>query len=120
VPRQQRPEVDRDELVAVQREDVSALLPLPGRELDPAAAPEPLGLLRADDLGRQAGELLREEVALPGRAGDDHALDPRLGEAGDLVRGERPLADLDERLRTAARGVAHPLGLAAGKDDRLH
>ena len=45
---------------------------------------------------------------------------PAAASRADLVGGERPPGDLDERLRAAAGRVAEPLGLAAGEDDRLH
>ena len=71
-------------------------------------------------LGAEAPELSLEELALPRGAGHDHAVDAGLREPRDLVGGERPATDLDERLRASARGVAEPLGLAAAEDDRLH
>jgi hypothetical protein len=49
--RQQRAEVDIEQLVAVQGIDVAAALAQARRELDPAAATEPLGLLGGHDLG---------------------------------------------------------------------
>src|SRR5690242_1151479 len=48
--REERAEVDGDQLIAVHRVDVALLLPLPRGELDPAAATETFGLLRTDDL----------------------------------------------------------------------
>ena len=90
MPLEQRLEVDLDELVAVQREDVAALVPLARGELDPAAAAEPLGLLRRHDLRPEARELALEQLALPDGARDDHAVDARAREPADLVRGERP------------------------------
>ena len=74
-------EVDRDELVAVQREDVAALAPLLRPEADAAAPPQPLRLLGRDHLGAEARELALEQLALPGGAGHDHALDARLARA---------------------------------------
>src|SRR5205807_9800806 len=68
---EQRVVVDVDQLVAVQRVDVTVLLPLPRGELDPAAAAEPLRLLRGDDLGAETGELRLEQRALAGGARDD-------------------------------------------------
>ena len=117
---EQRVEVDCDKLVAVQRVDVTLLLALPRGELDPAAAAEPFGLLGADDLGPEVAERLGEERALVGRARDDHAFDAGFGKTGDLVPDQRPIGDVDERLRAAAGGVTHPLGLSPGQDDRLH
>ena len=61
-----------------------------------------------------------EFVFLPGAAAHDHALDPGPCESADLVRRERCSTDVDERLRTPLRGVAEPLGPAAGEEDRLH
>src|SRR5262249_54640803 len=117
VEREQRAEVDVDELVAVQCEDVAALAALARCEPQAAAAAEPLRLLGAHDLDSEAGELAHEEFALSHSAGDDHAGDARTREAPDLVRGERTTGDVDERLRPSARSVAEALGLAAGEDD---
>src|SRR4051812_6108371 len=112
--------VDVDELVAVQRVHV-AVLPAPlRRELDAAAAPEALRLLRRDDLRTEAGELGLEERPLAGGAGEDHARHARVHEPPDLVRGERLPGELDERLRPSGRSVTEPLGFAAGEDDRFH
>ena len=58
MPRQQRREIDVDELVAVHREDVAALVAGSGGEADRASAAEPLGLARARDLDSEAGEAL--------------------------------------------------------------
>ena len=117
--REQRDEVDVNELVAVQGEDVTGSRPEAGGELDPAAATEPLGLLGDDDLRAETVELLREELSLSGCARDDHPLHPGSHEAPDLVGRERLAGDLDQRLGTAARSIAEPLGLAAGEDDRF-
>ena len=57
-------EVDVDELVAVEREDVSLLASGAGREADAAAAAEPLRLTRARDLDAEAVERRRELVLL--------------------------------------------------------
>jgi hypothetical protein len=59
-------------------------------------------------------------VLLPGAAADDHALDPGGSEAADLVLGERPARDVDERLRPALCGVAQALRLPTREEDRLH
>src|SRR5438876_6477361 len=96
-------EVDVEELVPVQREHVAGLPPRARGETDPAAAPEPLGLLRGDDLRAEAFELADEEVALTGRAADDHAGDSGSGEPRDLVADERLPAAGPERLRTPPR-----------------
>src|SRR5204863_9462473 len=81
VSREQRAEVDVDELVAVHRVGVAALAPLPRGELDPAAAAEPLGLLGDADLCAEAGQLALDERALAGSTGDDHPPDARVDEA---------------------------------------
>src|SRR5215208_4217464 len=120
VCREQRVEVDVDELVAVQRVDVPRPLPLARRELDSAAPSERLRLLRDDDLRAERRQLALEELALARRARDDHARDAGAGEPTDLVRRERAAGHFHQGLRAAARGIAHPLGLAAGEDDRLH
>ena len=99
---------------------VAALAAERGGEPDRASAAEPLGLARAGDLDAEAGETLLEVRLLPGRAADDHAVDAGPVQAADLPGEQRLAADLDERLRPARRRVAHPLGLAAGEDDRLH
>ncbi len=117
---EKRREVDVDELVAVQRVDVPVLGALPRRELDPASTAEAFRLLGADDLRTEAGQLPDEQLALPCGTRDDHPGDARAGQATDLVRGQRLVRDLDQRLRAAARGVTEALGLAAGQDDRLH
>ena len=91
-----------------------------GREAEPAAAAERLGLSGRDDLRPEVADRRLERGLLPGDAADDHAVDADGRELLDLVRGERPAADLDQRLRTALGGLAEPLGLAAGEDDRLH
>src|SRR5947209_5795455 len=117
---EQRAEVDGDELVAVQRVDVTALAPLARGELDPAAAAEPLWLLRDDDLGAEPRQLLLEQRPLSCGARHDHARYARTGEATHLVRRERTPRDVDEGLRLSARCVAEPLGLAAGEKDPFH
>ena len=113
-------EVEVDELVAVQREDLSFLLPKRGREAKPSAAAERLGLGGRDDLGAQPSELGGEEILRPGRAADDHAVDPSGSEQRHLVGGERPARDPHERLRAPFGRRAEALGLAAREDDRLH
>ena len=120
VPREQRVEVDVDQLVAVQREDVAALRALLRGELDPAAAAEPLGLLGADDLDPEPAELSRKTSPWPAAHETITRVDAGVREPADLVRDQRLSGDVDERLRPAARRVAHALGLAAREDDRLH
>ena len=66
VPAEQRGEIDVDQLVAVQRVDVACLRALSGRELDPAAATEALGLLGTDDLRAQSRRV-RRRTLLPAR-----------------------------------------------------
>src|SRR5206468_1969505 len=61
-----------------------------------------------------------EELLLPARAAEDDALDARIPQTPDLVRRKRPAGDGDKRLRLALSGIAEPLGLPAGEDDRLH
>ena len=104
---EQAREVDVDQLVAVQREDVAASPRCELRgELDAAAAPEPLRLLGGDDLGAEPAELLLEEPSLPGGAREDHARHAGAHEPRDLVGGERPARDVDERLRAARRAAS--------------
>src|SRR5215217_4288400 len=66
-----RAEVEVDQLIAVQREDLSRLLPERGCEAKPSPAAERLGLGSRDDLGAQSSELRDEEILGPGRAADD-------------------------------------------------
>ena len=103
-----------DQLVAVQDVDRPGLLPRLCCETDASPTPERLALGHGHDLRPEAGELGLEELFLAGRAADDHSVDARRGEERDLVGGERPPRDRDERLRPALRRVAEPLGLAAG------
>src|SRR5205823_11682714 len=72
------------------------------------------------DLRPEPCQLLFEERALARRAADDHARHTGPRETADLVRGERPARDVDERLRASAGSVTEPLGLAAGEEDRFH
>src|SRR6185436_8226192 len=117
---EQSREVDIEKLVAVQREDVAALPPLVRGEADAAAAAEPLGLLGDRDLHSEAKKCGCEVFPGSGSATDDHALDPGATKQRDLPSRQRPSRDRHQRLRQATRGVAEPLGLAAGQDDRLH
>ena len=113
-------EADVDELVAVEREDVTRFLPALRGEPDPAAAAHRLGLANGDDLRADAAQGALEMRLLTGRAADEHALHAHRPELLDLVGGQRPAPDLDERLGLALRGLAEPLGLAARQDDRFH
>ena len=61
---EERREVDRDELVAVQGVDVAVLTPKLGGELDPAAAAEALRLLGDDDLRPDPRQVALEVLAL--------------------------------------------------------
>ena len=54
------PEVEVDELVAVQREDRALLPPVRGGQAQPAAAAERLGLADRDDLDAEAAQLALE------------------------------------------------------------
>ena len=122
VPREQRVEVDVD---AARRRSSRRRRPLlgalPGGELDPAAAAEPLGLLGADDLDAEPAELLAR-TRRPGRRRSETIT------RSTPAAARRPIwyatsglpGDVDERLRPAARGVAEALGLPAREDDRLH
>src|SRR6185312_4886534 len=83
MPLEQRVEGDLDQLVAVQGVDVAVFLPLARGELDAAAATEPLGLLRRDDLGAEPGQLALEQLPLAERARDDHAPDARTRQTAD-------------------------------------
>src|SRR5262249_62405620 len=88
VQREHRTEVDVDELVAVHGVEVAALAPLARRELDPAAAAEPVGLLGDGDVRAEARQLALEERALTDGARDDHASDAGVDEPGHLVGDE--------------------------------
>ncbi|MCZ7587395.1 MAG: hypothetical protein M5U27_00735 [Gaiella sp.] len=120
MPREQRAELDVDQLVAVHREHVARLPAEAGGEADAAAAAEPLGLARAHEPDTEGAEPVEECLLLPREAAHDHAVDPGPREPADLPGEERPASDRHERLRQAPRGVAEPLGLATGEDDRLH
>src|SRR5439155_17249260 len=113
-------EVDVVKLVAVERVQRSGLLAVLRCVAQAAAAAERLRLGDRDDLGTESGQLRAEQPVLPARAADDHAVDARADELGDLVLGQRMAGDRDERLRLSARGIAHAGGLPAGEDDRLH
>src|SRR5205085_6515555 len=68
-------EVEIEQLVAVECEDVAALLP-PGRgKADASTAPEPLWLLGDRDLGAESVERGCELLTRAGVAADDHAPD---------------------------------------------
>ena len=116
----ERGEVDVEQLVAVEREHRSALLPPRGRELQAAAAAERLGLPHRLDLGAEACERVHEHVLLAGAARDDDARDAGSDEAADGVLGERIAGHRDERLGQALRGLPHALRLAAREEQRLH
>ena len=118
--RKQRLEVDVEELVAVECEACAGLATLQGRELQPSPASQRLVLAREGELDPHTFERALELALLPGAAADDHALDPGGREAADLVLGERPAGDIDERLRPALRGVAQALRLPAREQDCLH
>ena len=117
---QQGREVDVDQLVAVQREQVALLAPRLRREADAPAPPQRLRLGDRDDLGAEAAERRLEGAFLAGRAADEHSSHAGGGQLLDLVGGQRPARELDERLRTPVRGLAEALGLAARQDDRFH
>src|SRR5919201_1751652 len=109
-----------EQLVPVQRVDVALLAALLRGKADASASPERLRLLGDRELRTAAREHALEELAAPGAAAHDHTRDACQDEQAELVGEQRPARDLDERLRPAARGVAEPLGLAAGKDDCFH
>ena len=113
-------QVDVEQLVAVQRVDGPLLRAMRSGEAQAAAAAERLRLADGDDLGAEAGERLLEQLLAAGLAAQDHARDAGADEPQHLVLGERAAADLDERLRKPAGGVAEALRLAACEDERLH
>src|SRR5712691_6384085 len=117
---EQLAQIDAEQLVAVQRIDRTALLPMLCGEAKPSPTPERLVLADGDDLGAEAAELALEERLETLGAGDDDPRHPRFGQTRHLVRGEGPTGDGDERLRTALRRIAEALGLAARQDQRLH
>ena len=85
----------------------------------PSSAPQRLGLPDADDLDPETVQRQLEVLLLTGGTTHDHALDSGPAEQRQLVRGEGPAADRDERLRQSLGSVAEPLGLSAGEDDRF-
>src|SRR6185369_1445767 len=109
-----------DQLVAVQGEDLSFLLPERSREAKPSAAAERLRLGGRDDLDAQLSELGGEEIFRPGRAADDHAVDASGSEQRHLVGGKGSAGDPNKRLRAPFARRAEALGSAAREDDRLH
>ena len=117
---EERAVVEVEQLVAVHRENGAVLAPMAGGEAQSAAAAERLRLSDGDDLDASPAERCVELVFLSDRAGDDRTRDPGRREPLDRVRGERLPRHLHERLRLALRGLAEPLGLAAGEDERLH
>jgi hypothetical protein len=117
---EERPQVDVVQLVAVEREQRAGLLAVLRREPQASPAPERLRLRHPDDLGAETRQLRLEEAGLSGPTADDHAVDARAHELRHLVLGQRMPRDRDERLRPAARRVAHARRLAARKDDCLH
>ncbi len=74
---EQMPEVDVDELVAVEREDRARLEALRGRMAQPAASAQRLGLTRGDDLDPEAGQRLEEERLLACGAAQRSRATPR-------------------------------------------
>ncbi len=118
--REQRLQLDVEELVAVQREAWAGLAPLARRELQASATPERLLLAGERELDADALQRTRELVLLPCPAAHDHAVHTGPRETTDLVLRERLPADVDERLRAPLRSVAEPLGPAAREKDRLH
>ena len=118
--RQQLAQVDVYELVAVQREEVALSLPLRRGEADAPAPAERLVFGDGDDLRAETAERRRELLLLAGRAADEHAVDTGRRELLDLVGGQRPTANLHERLRPPGRGVAETLCLAPRQNHCLH
>src|SRR5438552_235640 len=99
VLREERGEVDVEQLVAVQREHGPVLVTAGGGEAQPAAAAERLGLADELDLCAERAERVLERGLLAGAAGDDHPLDTRADESRDRVLEQRDAADRHERLR---------------------
>src|SRR5207248_3620050 len=98
VQREQSRQIDVHELVPVQCEDVAGLAASCRRNADSAAATEWLALTDRDNLRPDPAERRLEELLLAARAADEHSVDPRRSELGDLVLGQRPPAHLDQRL----------------------
>ena len=114
-------QVDVEQLVAVQREHRPALAPVRRREAEPAAAAERLRLADRDDLGAEAASsLLEQRLAAARRTRRSRASTPAAASRATWYAASGLPGDGHERLRPALRGVAEPLGLAAGEDDRLH
>ena len=118
--REQRLELDVEELVAVQREARAGLAPLARRELEASPTPERLPLAGERELDADALQRARELVLLPRPAAHDHAVDAGPRQPADLVLRERLPTDVDERLRAPLRSIAEPLGPASREKDRFH
>jgi hypothetical protein len=89
------------------------------RKANAAAATEWLRLLNGDNLYAKPLERRGELTSPPGRAGQYHALDTGLAQAGDLMGNKWPPANLYQRLRFSLRRFAEALGLATSEDDRF-
>src|SRR5262245_16656868 len=117
---EERRKVDVEQLVAVEREHGAGLLAVRRCELQPAAAPERLGLADGDDLRTDASERVHERLLLAGAAGDDHPGHAGEDEPRNRVLREREAADRDKRLWQALRRLPKPLRLAPGEEQSLY
>jgi hypothetical protein len=98
VLREQRREVDVEQLVAVQGEDVTVLAALCRGEADSSAPPQPFRLFRDCELRSDPVQRREELRSRAGVAAEDHPFDPCAGEQADLPRDERTAPDRHERL----------------------
>ena len=115
-------EVDAEQLVAVQREDRARLAAAarPRSEARRRGRAARARRRRRSPAPRPAELAPRTAPRSPARSATITRDTPASREPRDLVRGERPARDGDERLRPALRRVAEALGLAARQDQRLH
>src|SRR5262249_33827029 len=120
VPGEEHPQIEVEQLVAVQGEHVAVLTPSASRETQAAPPAEWLRLLNRDDLRAEAVEPVLEQRALAGGAAHDYAIDAGRLQELHLVGGEWLPGDRDERLRPAPGDRAKPLGLTSCEDNRLH
>src|SRR5215471_2994569 len=118
--REERGEVEIEQLVAVERENRAFLAATRRREAKPAAAAERLLLPDRLDLGAEPGERGEKRLFVPRAARDDDTRHAALDEAGDRILREREASDRHERLRQSLRRVAEPFRLAAAEEERLH
>ena len=118
--REERAEVDVEELVAVEREHRTVLLPPRCSQAQAAAAPKRLNLPHRLDLGAQTAERLQVRLLVAGAARDDDARHSTFDEPRHRVPREWNPSERHERLRQPLRRIAEPFCLAAPKDEGFH